>query len=193
MTYSQTTKSKHIPQRSCVVCRAKSDKQDLIRIVKSPENKLVIDIAKKLPGRGVYVCPDKECIDKAKKFDILGKVLQASSEEKFWEELKNDAENFGENKGLKIRSILGLARKAGVLLIGSERIEKSAQSGVLVLLANDCSEGVKRFLEAHKDFEHITLNMNMTELSEIIGSRGGVQVLGLPLKSGFAKQMKKLK
>ena len=135
----QTTKNKHIPQRSCVVCRAKSDKQDLIRIVKSPENKLVIDIAKKLPGRGVYMCPDEECIEKAKNFNILGKVLHSLSDEEFWEELKRNAENFGENKGLKIRSILGLARKAGVLLVGSEKIENSAQSRILVLLANDCS------------------------------------------------------
>ena len=172
------------PERSCAVCKAKTDKQNLIRIVKSPDNSLVIDIAKKLPGRGVYICPDSECIEKAKKSNALSKILNASGyAENFWETLNENAENFAENKLLKLKSILGLARKAGVLLIGSERIEKffSGQKKVLILTANDCSEGVRNFLAAHESFPHMILDLNINELSEVIGSRGGVQILGLPL------------
>lgn len=188
--YLQMDKTKkHIPQRSCVICRAKSSKDNLIRIVKDPENLLVVDTSKKLPGRGIYLCPDLECIEKAKKSHVPENILRASSNEIFWENLVENAKNFDENKNLKLRSILGLARKAGVLLIGSERIENSKERKILVLLADDCSEGVKNFLDSHREFQSIILDISMNELSEIIGSRGGVQILGLPLNSGFAKKI----
>ena len=181
------------PQRTCSACRVKTDKQNLIRIVKSPEGKPVIDISKKLPGRGVYICPDIECIELAKKSGSLSRALKTKiDDENFWSELENFAKNFALNENLKLRSILGLSRKSGHLLIGSERIENSKEKKILVMLANDCSEGVKNFLASHENFIHITLNMNVEELSEIIGSRGSVQILGLPLNSGFAKKIMSL-
>ena len=178
------------PQRTCTACRAKTDKGNLIRIVKSPEGKPVIDKTKKLPGRGVYICPDLECIELVKKSGSLSRALKAKIDyENFWSELEKFAENFALNENLKIRSILGLSRKSGALLIGSDRIESSKEKKILVMSANDCSEGVKNFLSSHENFIHITLNMNVKELSELIGSRGGVQILGLPLNSGFAKKI----
>ena len=217
------------PQRTCTACRAKTDKGNLIRIVKSPEGKPVVDKTKKLPGRGVYICPDLECIELAKKSGSLSRALKAKiDDENFWSELEKFAENFALNENLKIRSILGLSRKSGALLIGSDRIESSKEKKILVMSANDCSEGVKNFLASnlsvdistsplHREdkseklappdkgeraikwrggnderFIHITLNMNVKELSELIGSRGGVQILGLPLNSGFAKKIMSL-
>ena len=181
--------SKHVPQRSCCVCRAKSDKQDLIRIVRSPEGQAVIDIAKKLPGRGVYICPDSDCIERAKKSGSLARALGINIDNNFWPELENYIKNFSVNVNLKLRSILGLARKSGALLIGTDKIADFTHK-VLVLCASDCSESVKSFASSRENF---TLDMNSEELSEIIGSRGGVQVVGLPLSSGFAKKLMSLK
>ncbi len=187
MTYSQNNsgKSRHIPERSCVSCRSKAEKQSLIRIVRSPEGRAVIDIAKKLDGRGVYICPDDDCIESAKKSGILGRSLGISIEPAFWDKLKDFAKSFGVNTSLKIRSVLGLARKSGTLLIGMDNIESSKKK-VLVLTAKDCSESVKKFASSH---ENIMLDMNIDELSEAIGIRGGVQTAGLPLNSGFAKKL----
>lgn len=190
MTFLKTTKSNlHIPQRSCTVCRAKSDKSDLIRIVKSPEGRAVIDVMKKLQGRGAYICPDSECIERAKKSGSLAHSLGVAVNPEFWDELQEYAKTFRVNPALKIRSILGLSRKSGNLIIGYDNIDR-VKRDVLVLTASDCSESVKSFAEAH---ENIMLDMNIEELSQAIGIRGGVQIVGLPLNSGFAKNLMSLK
>ena len=179
------------PQRSCSVCKVKSDKNDLIRLVKSPDGKIFIDTAKKLPGRGAYICPNLECLELAKKSGVLAHALKAEikDEESFWPELEAHIKNVGENINIKIKSILGLARKAGALLIGSEKIEAAGHKKILVILAEDSSEGVRKFAEKHESLE---LNMTIKELSGVTGLRDSVQILGLPLNSGFAKKILKL-
>ena len=54
-------KQKHIPQRSCIVCRQKFDKRQLTRIVCTPEKKVTVDLTGKQRGRGAYVCEQREC------------------------------------------------------------------------------------------------------------------------------------
>ena len=189
MKYSRTTKStKHSPQRSCTVCRAKSDKADLIRVVKSPDGRAVVDVMKKLPGRGAYICPDSDCIERAKKSGSLAHSLGVLPDENFWNELEECAKTFGVNVNLKVRSVLGLSRKSGNLIIGMDNIDREKRK-LLVLTASDCSESVKKFAGTH---ENITLEMNIEELSETIGTRGGVQIVGLPINSGFAKKLMSL-
>ena len=183
MTYST---SKHIPARSCVVCRAKGSKRDLIRIVKSPDGSAVIDISGKLPGRGCYICPDSECIDRAIKSGILAHSLGVNEIDSFfWEELREHSKNFAPNSKLKLCSILGLARKSGMLLIGTDKIESSQRKNLLIA-ADDCSDGIKKFLESK---QVIFPGMSIKELSQSVGSKGGVQVIGLPVNSGFAKKI----
>jgi len=177
---------KHVPARSCSVCKVKSDKNDLIRLVKSPDGKIFIDFSKKLPGRGAYICPDLECLEKAKKSGVLSKTLKAEISENFWQELEEHIKTRGENKNLKIKSILGLARKAGALLIGSEKIEAEEHKKILIIVAEDSSDGVKKLAEKH---ENISLNMTVKELSEVTGLKDKVQILGLPFNSGFAKKI----
>ena len=57
-------KRKHVPQRTCVVCRNKFDKREITRIVRTDEGALV-DPSGKLNGRGAYLCNDLECWDAA--------------------------------------------------------------------------------------------------------------------------------
>ena len=56
---------KKIPMRQCVGCREMKPKKDLVRVVKSPEGVISIDLRGKAPGRGAYVCPSKECLRRA--------------------------------------------------------------------------------------------------------------------------------
>jgi len=63
---------KRIPQRRCVGCGVSKNKSDLIRVVRSPENEISIDLKGKKSGRGAYICKDENCLKKAvkaKKFD----------------------------------------------------------------------------------------------------------------------------
>ena len=56
----KTLRHKHIPQRSCIACRNKKDKRELIRLV-CHSGIIKIDYGGKSTGRGVYLCPTYEC------------------------------------------------------------------------------------------------------------------------------------
>ena len=51
-------KVKKIPQRKCLGCNEMKDKQALLRVVRSPEGEVSLDLTGKKNGRGAYVCPD---------------------------------------------------------------------------------------------------------------------------------------
>lgn len=52
---------KHIPQRTCLVCRQKTDKRELTRIVRTPEGAVLVDPTGKQNGRGAYLCTKQSC------------------------------------------------------------------------------------------------------------------------------------
>ena len=79
---------KEIPQRMCVICRSKKDKNDLIRIVKNKENEIKIDKIGKEQGRGAYICKEEKCFEKARKANILSKILEATIPETIYQELE---------------------------------------------------------------------------------------------------------
>ena len=66
---------KKIPMRQCVGCREMKPKKELIRVVRSPEGEVSLDPRGKLPGRGAYVCPDPECLRRARKSRALERVF----------------------------------------------------------------------------------------------------------------------
>lgn len=87
-------KVKKIPQRKCVGCGEMKSKKELIRVVRSPEGDISLDLTGKMAGRGAYVCPDKECITKAYKGHRLEKALEKQVNDdvykKLLEELKHE-------------------------------------------------------------------------------------------------------
>ena len=80
-------KVKKIPQRKCVGCGEKKKKKELIRVVRSPEGEISLDLTGKKAGRGAYVCPDKECISKAYKGHRLEKALEKQVNESVYKRL----------------------------------------------------------------------------------------------------------
>ena len=71
-------KVKKIPQRQCVGCREMKDKKALLRIVRTPEGEILLDSTGKKSGRGAYVCPDPECLKKARKSKALERAFDTS-------------------------------------------------------------------------------------------------------------------
>ena len=57
-------KVKKVPQRTCLGCRAIRPKREMLRIVKTPVGLVELDPTGKKAGRGAYICPTKECLDK---------------------------------------------------------------------------------------------------------------------------------
>ena len=76
----QPKRQKHVPQRTCVVCREKKDKRDLLRIVNNAEDGIIIDPTGKKNGRGAYVCYAADCWTKVETTTILDSALRAPVE-----------------------------------------------------------------------------------------------------------------
>ena len=86
-----------VPQRTCVACRKKQDKKDLLRIVKSGEN-VVVDIGGKTDGRGVYVCKDTECAAALKKKKGLNRAFKGVVPESVYDDVIATVIKSGEDK-----------------------------------------------------------------------------------------------
>jgi predicted RNA-binding protein YlxR (DUF448 family) len=69
---------KHIPQRMCVSCRDRSAKRSLVRIVRTPEGAVEIDLTGKRNGRGAYLCDDPACWERALRSETLANALKTT-------------------------------------------------------------------------------------------------------------------
>ena len=78
---NKTPKQKHIPHRTCIVCRLKIDKRRVTRIVRTPEGEVLVDLTGKRNGRGGYLCDNIECWNKAINSKILDRALKAEISE----------------------------------------------------------------------------------------------------------------
>ena len=86
---------KSIPQRSCAVCRAQKNKNELLRIVKNKENEIKIDEKGKEPGRGAYICYDMKCLEKAKKTRKLENALETKINEDIYKQIEDIIKKVG--------------------------------------------------------------------------------------------------
>lgn len=83
-------KVKKIPLRMCNGCMEMKPKKELIRIVKSPEGDVSIDLTGKKSGRGAYICRSKECFEKAFKSKRLNKNLETNISQDIYDKLKEE-------------------------------------------------------------------------------------------------------
>ena len=86
-------KVKKIPLRICAGCSGMKPKKELIRVVKTPENEVCVDLTGKKSGRGAYVCKDTECLEKAFKAKRLSRNLEISISDEIYERLKDEINN----------------------------------------------------------------------------------------------------
>lgn len=80
-------KTKKVPIRSCLGCGEPKEKKELIRVVRSPEGELSIDLTGKKSGRGAYICHSVECFNKAKKARRLEKSFSMQIPEEIYQTL----------------------------------------------------------------------------------------------------------
>ena len=86
---------KKIPMRMCVACREMRAKKDLMRVVKTAEGTIRLDLTGKLNGRGAYVCRDTECLTRAFKTRALERALEAPLEDATKDALLSEAAKHG--------------------------------------------------------------------------------------------------
>lgn len=86
-----SSKQKHVPQRTCVICRQKFDKRQLTRLVRRSDG-VFIDSSGKQDGRGAYVCDSIDCRQRAASTDILNKALRMTLNEEDRQRLRDVAQ-----------------------------------------------------------------------------------------------------
>ncbi len=86
--------NKKIPMRQCVGCREMKAKRDLIRVIRNSENEVFIDTTGKKNGRGAYLCPSRECLDKAVKSKGLERSLKIAVPKEIYEDFEREMEHF---------------------------------------------------------------------------------------------------
>ena len=74
--------------RTCIACRKKDYKYNLVRIVNSKETGITVDFKQNLEGRGAYICKDKECFDRLLKTKALSRALKTNIEEEKYKEIR---------------------------------------------------------------------------------------------------------
>lgn len=79
--------------RMCIVCRERSDKKELVRVVKNKDGEIFLDKTGKANGRGAYVCKSKECFDKLKKTRALNRAFKCEIPLEIYEKLGEEIEN----------------------------------------------------------------------------------------------------
>lgn len=85
-------KVKKIPLRTCVITHEKFPKQELLRIVRTPENDVKIDLTGKLNGHGAYIKKDIDVIEKARKSKVLERVLEITINNEVYDEMLSKLE-----------------------------------------------------------------------------------------------------
>jgi predicted RNA-binding protein YlxR (DUF448 family) len=78
---------KKVPLRKCIVSGEMKPKKELVRIVRSKEGEVSIDLTGKKSGRGAYLSLDKETVMTAKKKNVLANHLQVSIDHSIYDEL----------------------------------------------------------------------------------------------------------
>lgn len=81
-------KVKKVPLRTCVITKESLPKQELLRIVRTPELDVVVDETGKVNGRGAYIKKDLEVLAKAQKSKALEKKLECKIEDSVYEEIR---------------------------------------------------------------------------------------------------------
>ena len=82
----ENKKVKKIPERKCLGCMQTFPKKELIRVVRTPDGEVCIDLKGKMSGRGVYICRSEACLKKA----IKSKRIQSNLEVTLSDELLED-------------------------------------------------------------------------------------------------------
>ncbi len=135
-----------LADRTCIVTREVMGSSDLIRFVAGPDDTVVPDLKRNLPGRGVWVSARKSCIEQAVSSSAFSRRLKSTV--KVQQNLPELVEILLLEAAL---GALGFARKAGQCITGAGKVENMVRSGeaIAVLHANDGSEdGLRKMSQA---------------------------------------------
>lgn len=84
--------TKKIPLRRCVGCGEGKPKKELVRVVRTAEGQILVDLTGKKSGRGAYICPSKGCLEKARKAKKLERAFSCAISPEVYDRLAEEVE-----------------------------------------------------------------------------------------------------
>ncbi|MGO1119660.1 RNA-binding protein [Rhodovibrionaceae bacterium A322] len=176
------------PTRRCLVSGERRGKEEMIRFVLDPEGCLVPDLAGRLPGRGLWLLADRAVFEKACQRRLFARAARAKVEV---------PDGLGEEVTRQLRrrvlDQLGLARRAGEVVAGHDKVRVWLEQGKAALLmqASDGAEAPRRRLEAlgrgHRPDLEVIEEFEADALGFALGRSPTVHVALLP--GGAAKRL----
>lgn len=83
-------KQRKIPIRTCTGCGTAKPKSELIRVVKSPEGEISLDLTGKKSGRGAYVCKSVDCLQKARRAKRFERAFSMQIPDEVYDRLEKE-------------------------------------------------------------------------------------------------------
>lgn len=80
--------NKKKPERTCIACNEQKEKQELLRIVKSKEGIIDVDLTGKKNGRGAYICKSENCLEKVIKSKRLERLFEKEIDNELYENIR---------------------------------------------------------------------------------------------------------
>jgi predicted RNA-binding protein YlxR (DUF448 family)/ribosomal protein L30E len=138
--------SKRVPERTCVGCRQTRPKAQLIRLVCGPTGQLLLDVHGKLPARGAYLCPQRQCVEQAVKSARLREAFRQEVTLSPVDELVCAMASVMEERVL---ACIRMARKAGRVVSGYTQVSRALvhEPVVCLLVAEDTARERRREYE----------------------------------------------
>jgi predicted RNA-binding protein YlxR (DUF448 family) len=134
--------------RMCIVTRESGSPETLLRFVAAPDGTIVPDLKRTLPGRGCWVSPSREAVDKAVAKKLFARALKR--------DVKADPELGAVVERLLVAQLIGMmnmARKAGQFITGAAKVEAAVRSGEAIAVFHSldaAADGVRKIDQARK-------------------------------------------
>jgi len=165
-------------QRRCIATGEVRDRSRLLRFVVGPGGELVPDVAARLPGRGLWMTPQRDILERAIARRLFARAARQSVAAPSG--LADRTEALLVQRCLEM---IGLARRAGLAVGGFEKVHGAVQTGTvgLLLLALDGAEGGRRKVGALASGLPVAIVLTATEMGSIFGRE---HVVNIAIRSG---------
>ena len=88
--------NKKIPMRQCVGCGQMKAKKEMVRVIKTPEEEIIIDATGRKNGRGAYLCANPDCLKQARKSKGLERSLKTAIPQEVYDQLETEMNTLAE-------------------------------------------------------------------------------------------------
>jgi len=185
-------KTGSLPCRRCIVTGDERPKAELIRFVVGPDDGIVPDLEERLPGRGLWLSADRDVVNTA----AAGRVFAKAARQKV--NVPEDlAERIEALLAGRTMDLIGLARRAGNVICGFEKVRaflKEGRKGVL-LAASDGARGGREKLLGKSSGEAELAVLTSLELGQALGREQVVHAVIAPgaLAERIRREMERLR